>query len=78
MSVSELSEEQKDELRWRLFWCNTDEDFEAVGAYTDELTDDEWTQIESGFISDEVLEKCFGDYCFVEDDFFCSCGEVAA
>lgn len=75
MSVPELSKEQLDELRWRLYLCCTDEDYESIGAHMEDLTEEELKQIAGGELaSDEILFKCFGGYYFVSDDFVCTMG----
>lgn len=63
MQVSELSREQKDELRGRMFW--DDEEFPKCQKIFDFPCD----------ISDELLEQAFGDIDFTCDDFFSTAGQ---
>lgn len=63
MHVSELSREQKDELRGRIFWG--DEEFSKYNGRFDTPWD----------VPDEVLEQEFGDIDFTCDDFFSTAGQ---
>lgn len=70
MSVHDLNKEQFEELRQRLEMCYDYDDFEAVGAQLECLSDGEIMELSAGCVTDEIVKKCFGIYDFVDDDFF--------
>lgn len=67
-TLNECTEEELEELRDKLFWADGDE----LEAFTRE----DMEVIEScEFAEDipfELLEKAFGMYSFVAEDFFCN------
>ena len=67
MSISELSEDQKNELRWALYLDN---------IWEGELYDvrDRWNS--PWDITEDELEETFGCYTFSEDDFGVSMGQT--
>lgn len=66
MDVRELNEDQLDELRWAMFYCDW-ESLDTPMEIMDELTgpDD---------ITDEMIFQEYKDYLFVNDDFACTEG----
>lgn len=65
------------ELEERLQFTYNEEDLEAVGAATEEWTDEEWNKWAVGEITDEMIEKSFAHYSFCCDDFFYTAGKYS-
>lgn len=49
--------------------CHTKQDLDEIGAYLDDFSDKDIDRILSGKVSNKDLNKMFGGYNFVDDDF---------
>jgi len=63
MTIKDLSEEQKIELKQNFLAKDNDVSYGEL-ASADEL------------VSDEELEEEYGQVCFTDDDFFCTAGNA--
>ena len=63
MTIKDLSEEQKLELKQNFLAKDSDVSYGEL-ASADEL------------VSDEELEEEYGHVCFTDDDFFCTAGNA--
>lgn len=70
-----IYEEQFEELREMLYFADTQEDLDAIGANTDEWSSDEWDKWQYGINTDSMVNKAFCGYSFTCDDFFCTAGQ---
>ena len=69
MSAHELSRDTFEEWRQRLEMCYEYDDYEAVGAQLECLSDREIMELSAGRITDTIVKRCFGIYNFVDVDF---------
>lgn len=76
MSVEELSQEQLDELKVKVYYLSEDDLY--YNMLMESWSDDIQVEYEKAQfpydISNETIYKLFGGICFCNDDFGCSCG----
>lgn len=68
-SVKETTEEEKEQLKEKIFWDDVDE-------YEDILDEADYKAIDVEYpeeIPDYIVEKVFADITFVDEDFWCNC-----
>jgi hypothetical protein len=68
-SVMETTEEEKAELKEKIFWSDVDE-------YDEILDEEDYKSLDVEFsedIPDYIVEKIFADTMFVDEDFWCNC-----
>lgn len=68
-SVMETTEEEKAELKEKIFWSDVDE-------YDEILDEEDYKSLDVEFsedIPDYIVEKIFFDTMFVDEDFWCNC-----
>lgn len=66
--VAELTENEKEELKEKIFWRDVDE-------YEDILDEKDYKALDVEFpeeIPDYIIELIFGDTIFVDEDFWCN------
>ena len=66
--VTELTENEKEELKEKIFWRDVDE-------YEDILDEKDYKALDVEFpeeIPDYIIELIFGDTIFVDEDFWCN------
>lgn len=66
--VTELTENEKEELKEKIFWRDVDE-------YEDILNEEDYKALDVEFpeeIPDYIIELIFGDTIFVDEDFWCN------
>lgn len=66
--VTELTENEKEELKEKIFWRDVDE-------YEDILDEKDYKALDVEFpeeIPDYIIELIFGDTVFVDEDFWCN------
>lgn len=67
--INECTEEELEQLREKLFWADGDE--------LESFSKEDKEYIESCESPDEIpydlIEKAFGMYTFVDEDFWCNC-----
>lgn len=67
--INECTEEELEQLRDKLFWADGDE--------LESFSEEDKEYIESCEAPDEIpydlIEKAFGMYTFVDEDFWCNC-----
>jgi hypothetical protein len=56
-------------LKDKIATCTTRQDLEEIGAYLDDMSDNDIDKILGGKITSKDLNKMFGGYNFVDDDF---------
>ena len=56
-------------LKDKINACHTKQDLEEIGAYLDDFSDKDIDRILSGKVSNKDINKMFGGYNFVDDDF---------
>lgn len=68
-SVKETTEEEREQLKEKIFWDDVDE-------YEDILDEADYKAIDVEYpeeIPDYIVEKVFADITFVDEDFWCNC-----
>lgn len=68
-SVMETTEEEREQLKEKIFWDDVDE-------YEDILDEADYKAIDVEYpeeIPDYIVEKVFADIAFVDEDFWCNC-----
>ena len=68
-SVMETTEEEKAELKEKIFWSDVDE-------YDEILDEEDYKSLDVEFsedIPDYIVEKIFSYTMFVDEDFWCNC-----
>lgn len=58
-----------DKLLDKVQWCNSRQDLEDQGADLSGMSDEDIQRIFDGDVTEEDIEKMFGGYSFVDDDF---------
>ena len=56
-------------LKDKINACHTKQDLDEIGAYLGDFSDKDIDRILSGKVSNKDLNKMFGGYNFVDDDF---------
>ena len=80
MNVRELTQEQLDELKWKVFYDMVYEwlDTQYNGCFSIEEWEEMYNEVSNAIIADnisnETIYKLFDGIDFVNDDFCCSCG----